>query len=153
DSQAWNLVAGDYNGSLDVFVHDRQTGSTELASVDSYGTQGNTASRHSAISADGRCVAFRSDATNLVPNGANTAGDIFLHDRTTGTTELMSVDSSGVHGDKLSKHPAISGDGRFVAFRSDSTNLVAGDTNGFPDVFVHDRTTGRTKRLSVDPSG
>jgi Tol biopolymer transport system component len=153
NSFASNLVAGDVNGTSDVFVHDRQTGTTEMVSVDSSGVQGNNQSLHGALSADGRYVVFRSDASNLVANDTNGAADIFAHDRTTGVTELMSVDSTGVPGNQQSKHPAISGDGRFVAFRSDSTNLVAGDTNNYADVFLHDRSTGATERVSVDSNG
>jgi len=153
DSYASNLVAGDLNGTADVFVHDRQTGTTELISVDSSGVQGDNRSLHGALSADGSYVVFRSDASNLVANDANGVGDVFLRDRATGTTELMSVDSAGVHGNGISKHPAISGDGRVVAFRSNSTNLVAGDTNNFSDVFLHDRSTGATERVSVDSGG
>src|SRR5262249_8467421 len=150
---ASTLAPWDTNGNADVFVHDRQYGGTEMVSVDSSGVHGDLASGHGALSADGRYAVFRSDATNLVANDTNGSGGLFLHDRSTGTTELMSVDSAGVHGNKLSKHPAISGDGRFVAFRSNATNLVAGDTNGFADVFLRDRVTGATKLVSVDANG
>src|SRR5439155_1190150 len=137
----------------DVFVHDRLTGTTERVSVDSAGTQGNSDSVDASISADGRFVAFYSSANNLVPGDTNGAEDVFVHDRLTGTTERVSVDSAGTQGNSESFLPSISADGRFVAFYSDATNLVPGDTNGFEDVFVHDRLTGATERVSVASAG
>src|SRR5439155_1754636 len=148
-SFATNLVAGDTNGATDVFVHDRQTGTTERVSVASDGTQGNAASAGAALSADGRFVAFHSYATNLVAGDTNGATDVFVHDRQTGTTERVSVSSGGTEGNGFSAAPALSADGRFVAFHNTATNLVAGDTNGKTDVFVHDRQTGTTERTSV----
>src|SRR5438445_496038 len=158
DSAATDLVAGDTNGVSDVFVHDRQTGTTERVSVASDGTQGNDASFYSALSADGRFVAFDSDATNLVAGDTNGTTDVFVHDRQTGTTERVSVASGGgTQGNGKSggffAFPALSADGRFVAFQSDAPNLVAGDTNGTTDVFVHDRQTGTTERVSVASGG
>src|SRR6266446_5737670 len=157
-SVATNLVAGDTNGATDVFVRDRQTGTTERVSVASGGTQANNASRYPALSADGRFVAFQSDATNLVVGDTNGMTDVFVHDRQTGTTERVSVASGGgTQGTGNSggffAFPALSADGRFVAFQSDATNLVAGDTNGATDVFVHDRQTGTTERVSVASGG
>src|SRR5207244_3779910 len=108
-------------------------------SVDSTGAQGNQESLFPSISADGRFVAFFSSATNLVAGDTNGSPDVFVHDRQTGVTERVSVDSTGTQGNSVSAFPAISADGRFVAFRSDATNLVAGDTNGVDDIFVHDR--------------
>src|SRR5437016_8015596 len=148
-SFATNLVAGDTNGATDVFVHDRQTGTTERVSVASGGTQSNAASLGSALSADGRFVAFQSDATNLVAGDTNGATDVFVRDRQTGMTERVSVASDGTQANNVSSYPALSADGRFVAFESDATNLVAGDTNGATDVFVHDRQTGATERVSA----
>src|SRR5207245_298074 len=152
-SVATNLVAGDANGVSDVFVHDRQAGTTERVSVDSAGSEGNGASTGVALSADGRFVAFTSVATNLVAGDTNGAADVFVHDRQTGTTERGSVDSAGSEGNGASTGVALSADGRFVAFTSAATNLVAGDTNGVTDVFVHDRQTGTTERVSVDSAG
>src|SRR5437773_218323 len=154
DSAATDLVAGDTNGATDVFVHDRQTGTTERVSVASDGTQGNNASSYPALSADGRFVAFDSDATNLVAGDTNGATDVFVHDRQTGATERVSVTSGGgTQGNGTSggffSFPALSAAGRFVAFQSDATNLVAGDTNGATDVFVHDRQTRTTERASA----
>src|SRR5438093_763515 len=155
DSAATDLVAGDTNGVSDVFVHDRQTGTTERVSVASDGAQGNNASSYPALSADGRFVAFDSDATNLVAGDTNGTTDVFVHDRQTGTTERVSVASGGgTQGNGKSggffAFPALSADGRFVAFQSDATNLVAGDTNGTTDVFVHDRPTATTERVTAN---
>ena len=152
-SGATNLVPGDTNTRPDVFVHDRQTGETTRVNVDSSGNQGNGSAFGPAISADGRIVAFVSGATNLVPGDTNTRPDVFVHDRQTGETTQVSVDSQGQKGNDESFPPSLSADGRFVAFISAADNLVPGDTNGHPDVFVHDRQTGQTTRVSVDSSG
>jgi Tol biopolymer transport system component len=148
-----NLVPGDTNGLVDIFVHDRQTGETTRVSVDSQGGQANDQSFDPAISADGRFVAFQSSATNLVPGDTNVRDDVFVHDRQTGKTIRGSVDSSGAQADNKSILPALSGDGRLVAFASLASNLVADDTNGKWDVFVHDLETGETRRMSVDSQG
>jgi Tol biopolymer transport system component len=153
-SHATNFVNGDTNGEPDVFVHDRQSSTTEIVSVDSAGAQGNNFSGFPSISADGRYVAFLSNATNLVPGGTNGWDQIFVHDRVSGTTEIVSVDSSGIQGNDTSGDGlSISADGRYVAFQSHATNLVPGDTNGTWDVFVHDRQSGTTVRVSVDSAG
>ncbi len=153
ESIASNLVSGDTNGLNDIFVHDRQTGATERVSVATGGTEANGVSYSAAISADGRFVAFWSNASNLVSGDTNGTSDIFVHDRQTGTTERVSVATGGAEGNGSSTIPAISADGRFVAFVSYATNLVAGDTNGYADVFVHDRQTGTTERVSVATGG
>ena len=152
-SFASNLVAGDSNGVVDIFVHDRNTGDTERVSLDSSGTQGNSGSANPSISSDGRYVAFYSFASNLVAGDTNGAYDIFVHDRNTGDTERVSVDSSGTQGNSDSANASISSDGRYVAFFSGASNLVTGDSNGFSDIFVHDRNSGDTERVSVDSSG
>jgi Tol biopolymer transport system component len=153
ESGATNLVSGDTNGTKDIFIHDTQTGTTTRVSVDSSGTESNGTSYSSAISADGRYVAFESLANNLVTGDTNTASDVFIHDTQTGTTTRVSVDSSGTQGDNSSSAPSISADGRYVAFDSIATNLVAGDTNAYYDVFIHDTQTGTTTRVSVDSNG
>jgi len=234
ESNATNLAVGDTNGLSDVFVRDTCLGaagctpSTVRVSVDSVGTQGNGVSSLAAISADGRFVAFQSDATNLVAGDTNARTDIFVRDTcagaagctpstirvsvanagaqgggnslrpaisadgrfvafdstsstlvvpgTSGTqifvrdtcvgaagcipsTILVSADSAGAQGNSLSTDPAISADGRFVAFESIASNLVPGDTNGVIDVFVRDTCVGAagctpsTIRVSVDSAG
>jgi len=153
ESSASNLVPGDTNGHCDIFVHERQTGVTERVSVDTAGNEGDYESYMPAISADGRYVAFQSGALNLVPGDTNAEMDIFVHDRQTGITERVSVDSGGNEGNGQSDPPAISADGRYVAFGSWASNLVAADTNADMDVFVHDRQTGVTERVSVDSAG
>jgi Tol biopolymer transport system component len=126
---------------------------TELISVSSSGEQGNGDSAPSAISADGRDVAFSSDGSNLVAGDTNRTEDVFVRDRELGTTERVSVSSTGQQGNDESFEPAISANGRYVAFTSGASNLVAGDTNGNWDVFVHDRKLGTTKRVSVSSTG
>ncbi len=152
-SSATDLVSGDTNGVYDIFVHDRQTGTTERVSVATNGTQATGSSYNTAISADGRFVAFYSAAGNLVSGDTNGATDIFVHDRQTGTTERVNVATGGTEGNSDSSVPAISADGRFVAFQSNATDLVSGDTNSKADVFVHDRQTGTTERVSVATGG
>ncbi len=152
-SDASNLVLGDTNGQSDIFLHDRLVGATTRVSVDSSGTQANNGSSNPAISSNGRYVAFQSSASNLVTGDTNGQSDIFVHDTLIGTTTRVSVDSSGTEANGASSKPSISSDGRYVAFQSGATNLVAGDTNLSDDIFVHDTTTGTTTRVSVDSSG
>src|SRR5262249_13243314 len=144
---------GDLNGAQDIFVRDLLSGTTERVSVDSSGVEGDAGSARACISADGRFVAFESGAGNLVADDGDSINDIFAHDRMSGATERSSVSSAGVPADSASFDPAISGDGRFVAFESRSVNLVPADHNSSNDIFVHDRETGLTERVSVDSSG
>ncbi len=152
-SSASNLADNDTNPEIDIFVHDRQTGETNLVSVNSSGVAGLGRASDPAISADGRFVAFASQAADLVANDTNGREDIFVHDRQTGQTTLVSVSSQGIQGDSFSLSPDLSADGRYVVFHSYATNLVDGDTNAKEDVFLHDRETGETTRLSVDSQG
>jgi Tol biopolymer transport system component len=152
-SLATNLVPGDTNGAVDVFVYDRQTDVIQRVSVSGAGTQANAGSLAPAISADGHFVSFDSDATNLVPGDTNGRTDIFVHDLLTGATQRVSVSSAGNQGANTSFNSSISGDGRYVAFSSLAGNLVPGDTNGVLDVFIHDRQTGATQRVSVSGTG
>jgi Tol biopolymer transport system component len=152
-SGATNLVARDTDGCYDVFVHDRDTEQTARVSVASDGTQGNGPSSWPSISADGRYVAFVSGADNLVSGDTNGRDDIFVYDRQTGQTTRVSVASDGTQGNGFSWQPSISSDGRYVAFLSGANNLVPGDTNWYEDVFVHDRQTGQTTRVSVASNG
>ena len=153
ESEATNLVNGDTNGAFDIFIHDRETGKTERVSVRTNGVQGDAGSYLPSISSDGRYVAFESDATNLVNKDTNGVFDIFIHDRETGKTERVSVKTNGVEGDAGSNNPSISSAGRYVAFESYAANLVNGDTNGASDIFIHDRQTGETRRVSVRTNG
>jgi Tol biopolymer transport system component len=153
ESTATNLVGGDTNGVQDIFVHDRRTKKTTRVSRRSNGVQGNGESRDPVISADGRYVAFESDATNLVGGDTNGVSDVFVHDRKTRKTTRVSRRSNGVQGDGPSEDASISADGRYVAFESDATNLVVGDTNFSQDIFVHDRKTRQTTRVSRRSNG
>lgn len=152
-SYATNLVRGDINGASDVFVRDRVTGTTQRVSLALGGSQGNYDSHEPAISADGRFVAFLSYASNLVPGDTNGQGDVFVRDRKTATTRRVSVGPRGIQANAFSDLPVISADGRFVAFFSEATNLVPGDTNGTWDVFIRDRVKETTRRVSVGPGG
>ncbi len=165
ESTATNLVTGDTNNASDVFVRDLQSGTTERVSVDSSEKQGNNASYYPSISADGRFVAFKSFATNLVSTDTNDKLDVFVRDRQDGTTQRASLDSSGKQGNDhagfanglvTSHDHSISGDGLHVAFHSTATNLVTSDTSGFPDVFVHEvdkaaPTLDTNNSYSVEP--
>jgi hypothetical protein len=148
-SAATNLVSGDNNNRNDIFVHDRQTNSTTRVSRSTGGTQSNNDSTFPAISGDGRYVAFSSTATNLVSGDTNGVSDVFVHDRQTGATTRVSVATGGAAGNSNSLNPSVSDDGRFVVFGSAATNLVTGDTNNKRDIFVHDRQTGTTRRVSA----
>lgn len=152
-SRSTNLAANDTNRVDDVFVRDRWQNVTERVSVGHDGAQGNDASFRPAISADGRFVAFASAATNLVAGDTNGQIDVFVRDRTAGTTQRVNVGSDGAQSKGNSGDPAISADGRFVSFFSTASNLVRHDTNGATDVFVHDRITGKTERANVGASG
>jgi len=165
-SVASNLVGDDTNGKIDVFVHDRDADengifdepgavSTVRVSVASDGTQGNDHSYPAAISGDGRYVAFRSAASNLVDDDTNGYDDIFIHDLQTGETWRVSLTNCGDQGDNNSGSSddpmvALSTDGRYVAFPSSAQNLVSGDTN-YKDIFVRDRALGQTALVSAEP--
>jgi len=166
-----SLVAGDTNGVRDIFLRDTCFGaagctpSTTRISVATDGTQADGESSFSAISADGRFVAFVSLATNLVANDTNGVADIFLRDTCFGavgctpSTTRVSVSSTGIEGSSASTLPAISGSGRFIAFESASNNLVTSDTNGVTDIFLRDTCFGAagctpsTTRVSVATNG
>ena len=174
-SDATNLVPGDTNLARDAFVHDRDADgdgvfdepgavATVRVSVSTGGVQGNALSSRPKLSADGRFVAFMSDATNLVAGDTNLFRDAFLHDRDADgngvldepggiLTVRVSVSTGGAQGNAESSIPRVSEDGRHVVFRSDATNLVAGDTNGQRDVFVRDVVLGTTTRISLSTSG
>lgn len=155
-SWADNLVAGDTGRRADAFVADMRTGSLMQIRGMS-GSQGNGPVESSVVSGDGNVVAFASFASNLVDDSdTNRTWDVFAFDRRTGSIERLSSTPSGRPGDAYSGvgFPlSISFDGRFVAFTSLANDLVADDTNGAPDVFVHDRLTNRTERVDADAAG
>lgn len=147
-SSAHNLVPNDTNQTKDIFVHNVSANNTRRISVGLNGGQANDGSFIPAISADARFVAFSSDASNLVRRDTNRRRDIFVRDRAAGTTQRVSVSSDGSQSKGASDGPTISGNGRYVAFSSGAPDLVGRDTNRAKDVFVHDRRTHRTKRVS-----
>ncbi len=152
-SAADDLVADDTNGVVDVFVRNLETGLTTRVSLSTAGDEGDAASFYPSISADGRYVAFRSFADNLVDGDHNRVEDVFVHDRLIGTTERVSVADTGEEANASAISSSISGDGNVVLFTSAATNLVAGDRNGVADVFVRDRSAGRTLRVSAGRFG
>ena len=154
ESLASNLVPGDTNVSFDIFVHDRQTGATERASVATSGAQGSGNSFYPFIAPDGRAVAFESFADDLVPGDTSTADDVFLRDLQAGTTVRASVGSNGAQSNGNSEGAAVSSGGRFVAFTSIATNLAPGDANDAADVFVRDlRAAGFSKICEPGSAG
>lgn len=156
------VVPGDTNGQGDVIVVDRATGAYEIASVAWDGSPADAWSFFPSVSADGRYVAFQSDATNLVPGDDNAYQDIFVRDLLTGSTELVSVSTSGEQSNDYSEWPRISADGSAVAFTSFASNLVPADLQecvwpnysvNCGDVFVRDLEAGITERVSVTNDG
>ena len=153
ESSAFNLTAlNDTNGSSDIFVRDLQTGTTVLVSINLAGTgAGNGHSRKPTMSADGRYVAFQSDANNLVANDTNTWTDTFVRDLQTNTTRLLSTNSTSTgSGNQSSENAVISANGKTVVFKSFATNIVSFDNNNRVDVFAHDVPTGVTRIVSCD---
>ncbi len=152
-SIATNLVDEDTSSIEDVFVVSLQSGAVDLVSYSASGGQANAASNHPVISGDGRFVAFVSAATNLVP-GANTGlEEIYLYDRTHGSLQWVSAPLSGSANDGVSGEPAISADGNWVAFSSNSTQLVPADTEGWRDIFLWNRSSNAIERVSVAQTG
>jgi hypothetical protein len=148
-SAADNLVPDDTNNTYDVFVHDRLNGTTQRVSIASDGSQGNDLSGLPSISSDGTLIAFHSSANNLVPGDVNNAWDIFVHDTTSGLTELISQSSTGVQGNSGSSVASISDDGNWVAFKSQANNLSPDDTDNLYDIFLRDRLSGETTLISA----
>lgn len=150
-SFAWNLVPGDVNQTSDAFVHNVQTKETSFASATMQGAQadGSSYTHSDSISRDGRYLAFTSGATNLAAGDTNGILDVFVYDQLSGERTRVSVATGGGQANAVSAGPALNGDGHFVAFTSIASNLVPRDTNKRDDVFVHDRLTGETTRVSV----
>jgi len=152
-SDAANLVPGDTNGHEDVFVRDLRDAATIRVSIGAGGREGDGSSRSPAIAADGGVIAFASVAGNLVADDTNNSGDVFVHDRKSGLTTRVSVALDGSEAAAGSGEPAISDDGRYVAFYSHAANLVPDDTNKRADVFLFDRTDNSIQRVSVSSEG
>ena len=158
-SDATDLIRGDTNQMRDVFVRDRSGQVTERVSVSSAGVPGNGPSHATgfppAIDADGRIVAFYSDATNLVPDDTNGQSDVFVRVRNAATTQRVSLSTGGAQGNGPSLNPSISGDGELVAFQSQASNFVPNDNNGLADIFVRDRSRATTERVcgAIEPNG
>jgi Tol biopolymer transport system component len=152
-STASNLVGGDTNLSSDVFLRDRPHGVTTRVSLAQGGLPANGGSFSPSISADGRLVAFSSDATNLVLGDTNGVADVFVRDVLAGTTRRVSAGTTREQANGRSLHPVLTPDGRFLVFASLATNLVLHDTNGHEDLFVHDLLSEKTQLVSVDSDG
>jgi Tol biopolymer transport system component len=152
-SIADDLVPGDANGRTDAFLRDRVARTTTLVSASTAGEQADLETEEVSISANGRFVVFQTQAVNLVPVDTNDAVDVFLWNRPADTTRRMSVSSAGVQARAGATHAVISRTGRYVAFESESRDLVADDTNGTSDIFVRDRFTGTTTRVSLAHDG
>lgn len=152
-SSTTNLVPGDTNNASDIFVRDTLLGTTTRVSVSSAEVQATGLSRFPQISGDATTVVFDSLASNLVASDTNAVRDVFARDLVAGTTERVSVDNAAVQSNGESQQPITNVDGDIVAFRSVGTNLVAGDTNGVSDVFVHERSSDVTELGSRTSSG
>jgi hypothetical protein len=151
-SYANNLVPGDTNGKVDVFLRDIESGTTTRVSLGPNGAQPNDDALRPSISADSRFIAYNSRATNLVAGDSNPALKVFIWDRTTGqTTRLLAP--GGLEPDGDSYIAKLSADGHYVAFSSKATNLVPDDTNNHEDAFVWDRTQNQITRVDVSSSG
>jgi hypothetical protein len=148
-SDARNLVAGDTAGERDIFLYDSATKAIQRI-TNGIGAQANGNSNRPSISANGM-VAFESDATNLVANDTNSLTDVFLYNGS--AIVRVSTGLNGAQANGVSDHASISSDGNFVAFESLASDLVSGDTNGFWDIFVYNRTTGAIERVSLGING
>lgn len=142
-----------YAGASQIFVRDRRRRTTELVSVAAAGGEALGASGSPSISSSGRYVAFGSDASDLVPDDSNGVPDVFVRDRTAGTTTLVSVGPGGVPADGASELPSISANGRVVAFLSRARNLGGTDTTDTTDVFIRDLGAGTTVKASAGLGG
>ncbi len=147
------LQADDTNKKSDVYLHDRETNETTRISIGPGGAEGNGGSFSPTMSADGRLIAYWSNATNLIPGDGNKAGDVFVFDRSDGSTVRISLGADEVEGDGMSADPSMSPDGRYVAFWSAAANLVPDDTNEKRDIFLHDRENATVTRVSVADDG
>jgi len=147
------LQSDDTNKKTDVYLRDRESDETTRISIGPGGAEGNGGSFSPSMSADGRLVAYWSNASDLVSGDSNKTGDVFVFDRQDGSTVRISVGSGDVQGDGMSSDPSISPDGRYVAFWSGAANLVPDDTNGKRDIFLVDRDQSAVARVSVAYDG
>lgn len=152
-STGQKILPQDTNDTFDVYAYHRDTGELELVSATPSGGSGNGESYWNDVSGDGRYAVFYSFASSLVPNDTNGATDVFVRDLVADTTRRVSVASDGTEGNAASFLPDISHDGRHIAFVSYASNLVPADANPINDVFVHDRVTRRTERVSIASDG
>lgn len=153
ESLATNLVPDDTNNVRDIFIRDRVANTTTRINLGIGGAQANADSSEPFISGNGNFVVFKSTATNLVPGDTNGVADIFIWRRSDGNISRVSVTSAGLEVNGPSATPVTNDNGRFIQFWSTANNLVEGDTNGFPDFFIHDRITGATNRINNNASG
>jgi len=147
-----NGVVEDTNGQTDAFLADLQLNTISLVSVHTDGTQGDSSSAPITVSSDGRFVVFSSGATNLVDDDTNGVTDLFLRDMQAETTERINVSSAGVEADALANGGSISGDGRYIVFDSEATNLAPGDVAG-RDVFLRDTQLDTTIKVNHRSDG
>jgi Tol biopolymer transport system component len=147
------LQSDDTNKKTDVYLHDLDTKETTRVSIGPGGVEGNGGSFSPTLSGDGRLLAYWSNASDFVPNDTNKAGDVFVFDRTDGSTVRVSVGPGDAQGDGMSSDPSMSPDGRYVAFWSGASNLVPDDTNGKRDIFLYDRESAAVTRVSVADDG
>lgn len=147
------IAPGPSSARLQVYLRDRQAGTTRLVSVSGTGRPDNRGSGNPFVSDDGQIVAFESRATNLVPADTNNLGDVFVRNLRLGTTTRISVGPGRTQASESSSVAGISADGRLIAFFSEASDIVRGDTNGTSDVFVYDRGSGTTRRVSLGVSG
>lgn len=147
-SIANNLVPGDTNNQPDIFIRNRNANTT-IRINGTGGVQPNNGSSNPTVSGDGKVVAFRSNASNLIPGDTNGVGDIFRYEIATGELTRVSVSSEGTQANFPSDRPSTNSNGRFISFYSDATTLIYGDTNGSGDIFLHDSNTAITTRVSV----
>jgi plastocyanin len=151
-SYSTTLVAGDTNDASDVFIRDRQLGTTQRLSVTSSGGEANGDSFRPSISADGRYVAFVSRARNLDVRDSNSGDDVYVHDRQNGDTALVSVTLSDTGSNQVQTAPSISGDGRFIAFTTGGGDIVDASEPSY-GVYIRDRSTGTSELASVGTAG
>ncbi len=151
-SGANNLVPNDTNSLYDLFYYDLQTNTLTRVAISGF-TDWVTLTSYVDLSSDGRYIVFSSPLNTVVAGDTNNVNDVFLYDRDTNQVTRISLGMGGAQGDGHSTAPSLSEDGRYVTYVSGATNLVPNDTNGFGDIFVYDRQTGQTSRVSVSSTG